>query len=84
LLKQPQFAPFPVEEEVVVIFAGTRGYLDRVDVGRVGKFEQGLIADLKSSNTGILDSIRNDRQITKDVEKKLEDFLADYTKRFIA
>src|SRR5204862_6717839 len=40
LLKQPQFAPVPVDEQVVVIFAGTRGYLDRVNVGDVTRFEQ--------------------------------------------
>jgi F-type H+-transporting ATPase subunit alpha len=82
LLKQPQFAPYPIEDQVAVIFAGTRGYLDKVDVGRVGDFEKQFRADLKSSNTGILESIRNDREIKKDVEKKLEDFLAEFTKRF--
>jgi len=83
LLKQPQFAPFPVEDEVVVIFAGTRGYLDKVELGRVGAFEKGFLSDLKASNTGILEAIRNDKQIKPDVEKKLEAFLAEFTKRFI-
>src|SRR5205807_7101922 len=40
LLKQPQFKPVPIEEQVVAIFAGVRGYLDRIDIGRVGAFEQ--------------------------------------------
>ena len=83
LLKQPQFAPFPVEDEVVVIFAGTRGYLDKVELGKIGAYEKGLLSELKSSNTGILDSIRGDKQIKPDVEKKLEAFLAEFTKRFI-
>src|SRR5579864_9166438 len=71
LLKQPQFDPMPVEEQVVVIFAGTRGYLDNVDVGRIGEFEQRLLRDIKARDPGILDSIRTDREIKKDVDVKL-------------
>ena len=83
LLKQPQFSPFTVEEEVVAIFAGTRGYLDKIDLGRVGLFEKRLLSELKSSGSGILESIRGDREIKKDVEAKLDAFLADFVKRFV-
>src|SRR5271156_2769998 len=83
LLKQPQFAPLPVEEEVVAIFAGTRGYLDKIDVGRVGLFEKRLLSELKSGGSGILEAIRGDREIKKDVEAKLDAFLADFVKRFV-
>src|SRR5271156_4594379 len=83
LLKQPQFSPFPVEDEVVVIFAGTRGYLDKIDVGRVGLFEKRLLSELKSGGSGILEAIRGDREIKKDVEAKLDAFLADFVKRFV-
>src|SRR5258708_17291015 len=48
LLKQAQFSPVPVEEQVVVIFAGTRGYLDRIAVGDVGRFEAGLLSELRA------------------------------------
>src|ERR687890_26114 len=48
LLKQPQFSPLPVEEQVVSIFAGTRGYLDRVAVAEVGRFEQLMLSDLRA------------------------------------
>ena len=48
LLKQPQFQPVPVEEQVVAIFAGVRGYLDKIDVGRIGAFEAQLLSELKS------------------------------------
>jgi F-type H+-transporting ATPase subunit alpha len=82
LLKQPQFSPFPVEEEVASIFAGTRGYLDKIDLNKVVAFEHQFLSDLRASGNGILESIRNDREIKKDVEKKLEDFLADFVKRF--
>jgi F-type H+-transporting ATPase subunit alpha len=81
LLKQPQFTPYPVEDQVVVIFAGTRGYLDKLPVDRVGAFEKSLLSELKAQG-GIIESIRNDREIKKDVEAKLVAFLEDFTKRF--
>jgi F-type H+-transporting ATPase subunit alpha len=81
LLKQPQFTPYPVEDQVVVIFAGTRGYLDKLPVDRVGAFEKSLLSELKAQG-GIIESIRNDREIKKDVEAKLVAFLDEFTKRF--
>jgi F-type H+-transporting ATPase subunit alpha len=80
LLKQPQFAPFPVEEEVVSIFAGTRGYLDKIEVGRVGAFEKQMLNELRGGE--IMNAIRDAREIKKDVEKKLEEFMAGFVKRF--
>ena len=71
LLKQPQFKPVPVEEQVVAIFAGVRGYLDRVDVGRIGAFETQLLSEMKSREPAILDAIRTDLEIKPDTEKKL-------------
>jgi len=82
LLKQPQFAPFPVEDQVVVIFAGTRGYLDKVDTAKVGAYERALLNELHSEGT-ILAGIRDNREIKKDNEAKLDAFLADFTKRFL-
>ncbi len=81
LLKQPQFTPYPVEDQVVVIFAGTRGYLDKIDVGRVGAFEKQLLGEMKAEGQ-IITSIRDSREIKKDVEPKLVAFLDDFTKRF--
>ncbi len=81
LLKQPQFAPYPVEDQVVVIFAGTRGYLDRIEVGQVGKFERQLLSELKAEGA-IIGSIRDTKEIKKDVEPKLVSFMDDFTKRF--
>jgi F-type H+-transporting ATPase subunit alpha len=82
LLKQPQFSPMPVEEEVASIFAGPRGYLDKIELGKVVAFEHQFLSDLRASGSGILEAIRNDREIKKETEKKLEDFLADFVKRF--
>jgi F-type H+-transporting ATPase subunit alpha len=80
LLKQPQFTPYPVENQVVVIFAGTRGFLDKVAVDRVGAFEKQMLEELRG--TDILERIRDDREIKKDVEQKLESFLGEFVKRF--
>ena len=84
ILKQPQFKPVPVEEQVVVIFAGTRGYLDKIELPQIGKFETQMLGELRSGDTGILASIRNDREIKKDVEAKLGSFLDGLVKRFVA
>jgi F-type H+-transporting ATPase subunit alpha len=63
LLKQAQFHPMPIEEQVVVLFAGVRGYLDTIDVGKIGAFERELLADVRSQQPGVLEAIRRDREI---------------------
>ena len=82
LLKQPQFAPLSTEEEVVSIFAGVRGYLDKLDVRDVGRFERGLLSEVKSKAPEILTAIATDKQITKETEDKLKAFLDAYAKTF--
>jgi F-type H+-transporting ATPase subunit alpha len=82
LLKQPQFSPMPVEQQVVAIFSGTRGYLDNIDVNKVGQFERQLLAELRSREPGILEAIRNDREIKKETEDKLVAFLDRFAKNF--
>ncbi len=82
LLKQPQFKPLPVEEQVVSIFVGTRGYLDEVPVNRIGDFEAQLISEMKARSPEILDSIRNDREIKKETETKLVDFVKSFASSF--
>jgi F-type H+-transporting ATPase subunit alpha len=72
LLKQPQFAPFPVEEQVVSIYAGTRGYLDKLAVNQIGRFEQQLLQTLRASHKDILDGIRKEKALTPDLEGKLK------------
>jgi F-type H+/Na+-transporting ATPase subunit alpha len=82
LLKQPQFSPVPVEEQVVSIFAGTRGYLDKVDVAQVTRFEAAMLGELRSRMPGILKSIREKRELTGDTEKELAAFLDDFARIF--
>ena len=83
ILKQPQFSPLPVEEQVVSIFAGTRGYLDKIEVGRIVDFERAMLDELRTGDhKSILDAIRNDREIKKETEEKLGRFLDGAVDRF--
>jgi F-type H+-transporting ATPase subunit alpha len=82
LLKQPQYKPLPIEEQVVAIFSGVRGYLDKIEVNRVGAFEQQFISELKAREPAILDAIRKDLEIKSDTEKSLTAFLDNFAKSF--
>jgi F-type H+/Na+-transporting ATPase subunit alpha len=84
LLKQPQFSPLKMEEQVAVIFAGTRGYLDAVPVASVTKFEQDLLRLLRTDGGDILESIRTEKALSEANEKKLVAFLDKFTKGFTA
>jgi F-type H+-transporting ATPase subunit alpha len=82
LLKQPQYHPLAVEEQVVSIFTGTRGYLDGIAVDKVGSFEAQLLSELKAREPGILEAIRNDSQIKPETEKKLIAFIENFARTF--
>ncbi len=82
LLKQPQFKPVPIAEQVVAIFAGTRGYLDGIAVDRIGAFESQFIGQIHAREPGILEAIRRDGEIKSDTEKKLVAFLDEFVKSF--
>ncbi|HZA01717.1 MAG TPA: F0F1 ATP synthase subunit alpha [Hyphomicrobiaceae bacterium] len=84
LLKQPQFSPMKVEEQVVSIFAGTRGYLDPIPVAAVSRFEEEMLRMLREQHGDILDSIRSEKQLSPDTEKKLVAALNALAKRFAA
>ena len=83
LLKQGQYAPLPVEEQVVSIFAGVRGYLDQVDVGDVTRFEQGLLSDIKANGPDILTKIRDEQELSEATDKELVSFVESYAKKFV-
>ena len=83
LLKQPETSPLSVEEQVVVLFAGTRGYIDAVAVDQVTTYEKRLLDDVRTSGKDILESIRTQRQLTKDIESRLNDFLTTFGRQFV-
>jgi F-type H+-transporting ATPase subunit alpha len=82
LLKQPQYAPVPVEEQVVSIFAGVNGYTDTIDINKVSEFETRLLEKIRSKGKTILDAIRTERELSKDTTSKLTKFLDDFTKNY--
>ncbi|UFN46977.1 F0F1 ATP synthase subunit alpha [Roseomonas sp. OT10] len=82
LLKQPQYQPVPVEEQVVSLFAGTRGYLDKIEVNQVTRFEQRMLSEIKAAKPEILETIRKEQAISGDTEKKLIAFLDGFAKSF--
>jgi F-type H+-transporting ATPase subunit alpha len=84
LLKQPQYKPFAVEEQVAVIYAGTRGYLDAFPVAKVGPFQDALISKLKASYPQFLEGIRKEKALTPDLEATLKKALDEVTKSFAA
>lgn len=82
VLKQDQYSPLPVEEQVVSIFAGVRGYLDPIAVADVTRFEQGLLSDVRAKGEDILAAIRAEQAISDDTDAKLTAFLDNYAKTF--
>jgi|Transcript_151514 F0F1-type ATP synthase alpha subunit len=81
VLKQGQFVPMPIEVQVVVIYAATKGYLDKVDIKNIGAFEEGL---LKEVPTSLLDTIRNEKVISDATDAKLKELCSKYTEGFLA
>jgi F-type H+/Na+-transporting ATPase subunit alpha len=82
LLKQPQYSPFPVERQVVSIWAGTEGYLDDVPVEDVGRFEQEFLDYLHRNKQGIYDAIKETGQLSDDTLAALKDAVEDFKKGF--
>jgi F-type H+-transporting ATPase subunit alpha len=82
LLKQPQYAPLKVEEQVCVIYAGTRGYLDKIPTSSVGRFEKELLARLHSKHTKLLDGIRTKKALDAELEGELKSTLESFSSTF--
>ena len=82
LLKQPQFSPLKMEEQVCVIYAGVNGYLDKLPLDKVRAFEDGLLTFLRAKNPDILEAIRSSGDLTNDVEAKLKAAVEAYAATF--
>jgi F-type H+-transporting ATPase subunit alpha len=84
LLKQPQYAPMPVEEQVVSIFLGTEGHLDSVPVEDVGRFESELLDHIRASESDILSGIRDSKKLSEEASEKLVEVISQFKKGFAA
>jgi len=83
LLKQPQFSPLKMEEQVVVIYAGVNGYLDPIPVDRVRAFEHGLLGLLRTQHADVLDAIRDNRDLDDATAGKLKAAVDQYARTFV-
>ena len=82
MLKQPQYCPMPVEEQVAAIFAGVRGFLDGVDLVNVCEFEQRALQDLRANHADLLKEIAEKKVISEELEAKLNSFYKKFAKDF--
>ncbi|MCB2067863.1 MAG: F0F1 ATP synthase subunit alpha, partial [Erythrobacter sp.] len=82
LLKQAQFSPMPVEEQVVSIFAGTNGYLDAVAVNRVTEYEAAMLSYMRNEHAAVLAEIRDTGKFEDDTKAKVVAALDTFAKQF--
>ena len=82
LLKQPQYTPLTIEEQVVTIFAGVNGYTDAIEVNQVTQFEARLLDEIRSKGQDILKAIRTEKELSEETQAKLTKFMDDFTKTY--
>ena len=82
LLKQPQYTPYPVEEQVVAIYTGVRGYLDKLPVNAVQRFESEFLRLMRGKHSDLLDAIRTSKQLTPETENRLKAILDEFSRNF--
>ncbi|MBL0848910.1 MAG: F0F1 ATP synthase subunit alpha [Candidatus Liberibacter ctenarytainae] len=82
LLKQPQFSPLKVEEQVVMIFAGINGYLDGIAVSEIGRFESEILSYMRGSSQEVLEDISVQKVLTDDISKRLRSEIDHFLKNF--
>lgn len=78
LLKQKQYVPMPAEEQVCILYAGVRGFLDKVQTSEIGKFEKLFLDHLKGKYSHIIDSIRTDKHLSDKADAELKSILTDF------
>ena len=84
LLKQPQYQPMSLGHEIVVLFAGTRGFIDKIDVDKVQIYEKQLLSFVESKHPDILKEIEDKKIISPELEKKMKDALTAFDSVFVA
>jgi F-type H+/Na+-transporting ATPase subunit alpha len=84
LLKQPQFQPLTWQQQTVILFAGTQGYLDQFQVADIRAFEDGLYSYLASAQSALMEDLGKKKQLDDDIKKRLHDALKEYSENFKA
>jgi len=81
LLKQDQYSPMTVAQQVIAVFSGVRGFLDKVELSKIKNFERQMYEEVKSSNPEIIDSINNTGKLDEEIEKKLTSIIEQFQKK---
>ena len=84
ILKQGQYQPLPLEKQIMIIFAGTKGYLDDLPVEACGKFEAELYRFVENAHRDVLDEIRTKKALDEDLEPKVKQTIEEFKARFVA
>ena len=84
LLKQPQFHPLTWQQQAIILFAGTQGYLDDLKIADIRPFEDGLYKYLDSAQTALVDDLTKKKQFDDDLKTRLHDALKEYKANFVA
>lgn len=82
VLKQKQYVPMSIEKQVVVIYTATKGYLDEIPVDYLAKYESDFLSEMENLNKDILDEIRDKKELTDDLTKRLNKVIQEFTERF--
>ena len=83
ILKQPQYSPLKVEEQVIIIFSGVNGFLDKIEVNDVTRFEEFLLGKIRTQGKKILESIKTEQSLSEKTETDLNEFLKKLTEEFL-
>ncbi|HJD62228.1 MAG TPA: F0F1 ATP synthase subunit alpha [Rickettsia endosymbiont of Degeeriella rufa] len=83
ILKQAQYHPFSVEEQIISIYAGTKKYLINIPIERIKEFEEKMLSEIKQNQKDILESIKSEKRITEENEQKVKTFLENFAKDFV-
>jgi len=82
ILKQDKNEPMPVEQQAVAIWLGTKGYTEEIELSEVKRFEWEFLSLLRAEKSGLIDDIKNKKEITDSTDKKLQAFAQDFIKIF--
>ena len=82
LLKQGQYSPLTVPEQVVSIYAGVNGYLDSLEITQVGKFEKDVLNEIRSKHSNLLETINNEKELSDSSSNKLKEFFDNFLENF--
>lgn len=83
VLKQGQYQPLPVNEQVAIIFAAVNGHLDDVEVGKIRAFEEGFLKYLRTERSELLLTLAEKQELTDDLAKGLTEAISEFKQRFV-